>query len=69
MVQEKEISIKEIENVKKSAYFMGDKMLMRKLFGAEVKLNNIINIETEGVTTRSRRQWTEEGDISTKIFL
>ena len=33
-----------------------------------VKLNSIIDIEIKGIITRSRAQWTEEGERYTKYF-
>ena len=35
---------------------------------AEAKLDKLIKLEIQGVITRSKIQWTEEGERSTKYF-
>ena len=40
--------------------------LRKKLFDNEIELNSIIDLEVQGIITRSRAQWTEEGEKSTK---
>ena len=42
--------------------------LHKKLFDNEVELNSIIDLEVQGIITRSRAQWTEDGERSTKYF-
>ena len=42
--------------------------LRKKLFNNEIELNSIIDLEVQGIITRSRAQWTEEGERSTKYF-
>ena len=65
---EKDILLKRIDRIKKEPNFMNDNTLRTDLFDAEVKLNDIILQETKGAITRSRVQWTEEGERSTKYF-
>lgn len=43
--------------------------LYEQLHQAEQQLNNIICTEIQGIITRSRIQWAEEGERSTKYFL
>ena len=59
---------KEIERIKSIHNFMNDNKLRKQLFDSEVKLNCIIDQEVKGIITRSRVQWTEEGERSTKFF-
>ena len=69
VTEEKEKLLKDIENIKNNQEFMENENLRKQLFDAECKINSIINIETQGAMTRSRAQWTEEGERSTKYFL
>ena len=41
---------------------------LEMLYEVETKLNGIIKQEVEGIITRSRAQWAEEGERSTKYF-
>ena len=34
----------------------------------EIELNSIIDLEVQGIITRSRAQWTQEGERSTNYF-
>ena len=43
--------------------------LYSQLHEAEVSLNHVISGEIQGIITRSRIQWAEEGERSTKYFL
>jgi hypothetical protein len=47
---------------------MDDEDLHQKYFDAEVKLNNLLKQELHDAITRSKIQWTEEGERSTKYF-
>ena len=48
---------------------MADDNLCKKLFDLEIELNSILDQEVRGILTRSRVQWTEEGESSsTYIF-
>ena len=47
---------------------MADDRLRNDFFEAEVKLNSLLDLETQGLITRSRAQWTEQGERSTKYF-
>ena len=58
----------DIERVKSTPNFMTDSNLRKQLFDNEIKLNRIIDQEVKGIITRSRVQWTEEGERSTKFF-
>ena len=40
----------------------------QSLIDAECKLNDIIDKEMQGLITRARAKWTEEGERSTKYF-
>ena len=64
----KEFLLKRIENIKKTPDFINDQTLRTDLFEAEAKLSDIILEETRGAITRSRIQWTEQGERSTKYF-
>ena len=54
--QEKEQLLKYIEKVKNTANFMANDRLRKDLFEAEYKLNSILDLETQGLITRSRAQ-------------
>ena len=60
--------MKKIEEIKKIENFIEDDRMRKELFEAEVNLNKIIDIETQGAITRARAQWTEQGERSTKYF-
>ena len=47
---------------------MNNSNLRKQLFDNEIKLNKILDQEVTGVITRSRIQWAEEGERSTKFF-
>ena len=66
--EEKEKLLKYIAKVKNTANFMADDRLRNEFFEAEVKLNSLLDLETQGLITRSRAQWTEQGERSTKYF-
>ena len=66
--QEKESLIKEIENLKKDNDLMKKDNLRDRMFEAEAQLNKIISSEIRGSMTRSRAQWVEQGERSTKYF-
>ena len=66
--EEKEKLLKYIATVKNTANLMTDDRLRNEFFEAEVKLNSILDLETQGLITRSRAQWTEQGERSTKYF-
>ena len=59
---------REIKNIKNTPNFILDDTLRRKLFDCEIELNSIIDQEVQGIMTRARAQWTEEGERSTKYF-
>ncbi len=66
--KELEASIDSIND--KIRYGDGDlEELYRQLHESQHQLNNIISEEINGVITRSRAQWVEEGERSTKYFL
>ena len=67
-LEEKQKLLKIIEDIKNVPNFIEDDMIRKELFDAEAKLNSIIDIEIKGAITRSRAQWTEEGERSTKYF-
>ena len=67
-IAEKEKVMKKIEEIKKIENFIEDDRMRKELFEAEVNLNKIIDIETQGAITRARAQWTEQGERSTKYF-
>ena len=66
--EEKEKLLKYIATVKNTVNFMADDRLRNNFFEAEVKLNSLLDLETQGLITRSRAQWTEQGERSTKYF-
>ena len=66
--EEKQKLLKVIEDIKSVPNFIENDMTRKELFEAEVKLNCIIDSEIKGAITRSRAQWTEEGERSTKYF-
>ena len=66
--QEKESLINEIENLKKDNDLMKKDNLRDRMFEAEAQLNKIISSEIRGSMTRSRAQWVEQGERSTKYF-
>ena len=43
--------------------------LYTQLHEAETSLNEIISTEIQGIITRSKVRWAEEGERSTKYFL
>ena len=57
-----------LDTAKNVPNFIQDDRIRKELFDAEAKLNSIIDIEIKGAITRSRAQWTEEGERSTKYF-
>ena len=59
---------KDIEDCKNDPNLTNCTILQKKLFEAELDLNHIIDHEVRGAITRSRVQWTEEGERSTKDF-
>ena len=67
-LEEKQQLLKIIEDIKNVPNFIEDDRIRKELFDAEAKLNSIIDIEIKGAITRSRAQWTEEGEKSTKYF-
>ena len=68
IAQEKVKLLRDIEKVKNTPDFISNDSLRTELFEAEVKLNKIIDIETQGIITRSRAKWTEQGERSTEYF-
>ena len=61
--------MKYIAKVKNTANFMvDDRRLRNEFFEAEYKLNSILDLEKQGFITKSRAQWTEQGERSTKYF-
>ena len=60
--------LKDIDRVKSIPNFMNDSNLRKQLFDNEIKLNAILDQEIKGAITRSRVQWAEEGERSTKFF-
>ena len=60
--------LKYIAKVKNTANVMADDRLRNEFFEAEVKLNSLLDLETQGLITRSRAQWTEQSERSTKYF-
>ena len=66
--EEKEKLLKYIATVKNTANLMADDRLRNEFFEGEVKLNSLLDLETQGLITRSRAQWTEQGERSTKYF-
>ena len=66
--REKKDLEKEIETIKRENNFVDNNELCNKLCDAEAKLDKLINVEIQGVITRSKIQWTEEGERSTKYF-
>ena len=67
-LEEKQKLLKIIEYIKNVPNFIEDDRIRKELFDAEAQLNSIIDIEIKGAITRSRAQWTEEGERSTKYF-
>ena len=67
VAKKKKIS-SDIEEVKKITDFMQKDDLRKKLYDLESQLDGIIKAEVNGAMTRSRIQWTEEGERSTKYF-
>ena len=57
-----------IETIKRENNFTDNNELCNELCEAEAKLDKLINVEIQGVITRSKIQWTEEGERSTKYF-
>ena len=57
--------IQDIKNIKNIPDCKQDDKLRKDLFEAEVKLNTIVDTKIERAKTRSRAQWTEEGEHST----
>ena len=66
--QKKDSLLKEIEKLKKDNDLMKKDNLRNRLFEAETQLNEIISSEIRGSMTRSRAQWVEQGERSTKYF-
>ena len=58
----------EMEMIKSNNNFMNNDDLRQRYFDSEVKLDKIIRQEIQGAITRSKIQWTEEGERSTKFF-
>ena len=48
--------MKKIEEIKKIENFIEDDRMRKELFEAEVNLNKIIDIETQGAIARARRE-------------
>ena len=59
---------REINDIKNTPNFITDDILRRKLFDCEIELNALIDKEVQGIMTRARTQWVEEGERSTKYF-
>ena len=59
---------KDIEDFKNDLNLTNCTILQKKLFEAELDLNHLIDHEVRGEITRSRVQWTEEGERSTRYF-
>ena len=60
--KKKEQLMKYIAKVKNTANFMvDDRRLRNEFFEAEYKLNSILDLEKQGLITKSRAQWTEQG--------
>ena len=66
--REKKDLEKEIETIKRENNFVDNNELCNKLCDAEARLDKLIKVEIQGVITRSKIQWTEEGERSTKYF-
>ena len=64
----RESLIKKIDSIKKCPNFINDINLRSDLFQAEASLNEVLTQVTEGAITRSRVQWTEQGERSTRYF-
>ena len=65
---EKETLQAEISRIQKIPKFMEDQKLYNILIESESKLNTIIDREVQGVITRSRANWVEKGERSTRYF-
>ena len=66
--QEKEKLLKKIEDMKKISDVLEKDDLRKELFEAQCKVDKITSDELQGNIIRSRVNWTEKGERSTKYF-
>lgn len=52
----------------KQALIRGDRSVSREIITLEARLFSLFNLEIEGVKTRSRVRWIEEGEKPTRYF-